>query len=687
MGNKSTSTLTQFMLVTPWLPTVRRIKDGEAVDQSTVNVPIDQLTQREQHLYEKFESLLGKSVLISFAQPIHPTADIDKGQLNLVYFKSDNAGEGIAKAITGFSSSNSSSSFVPNKSNYVFGIVKTVYPTEKTADIFTEGLCEFPVDIDHPVLGLIQKDGVNIEPFEVGPYYLSRKTPGKITKDPAGIPVYIGYALSKRKFLLHANVDEFSQFFINYRYHALDRVSGVPNKSGATWAINNPDLNKLGWVPVSSVTSLVAPPGAVFYYNIPSVAVISDPMAPNYDAALETFEREEALELKKHLPPVPSNFIQLSINGVIQRYKDVYDSDGVYSVNDYGLWWHSNTTVPWASTYPSSAPHLWSTIKTGLGTARPNIFISFSKFNPALRTQLVSSLAPFNTTADRTDNFIKFYSKDTPSLESSTGDLLVKILAPFFPVGFAAPTFTFPTTTTSSYTANRAIAALEYAPSLGGFRAAVTPVVSKVVGNTPIQVVESPAGSGIWNISYLSEGITGFVDSIEPINSRLEFRGLTSYIKLPPPGATPYGLIGKVVLPKGYLNNKKLNLKLHVFGDVGYVSSSEARNIALNFEYSSVTSADSAAFNNSPAENRLVSTTSFQPTANPVVIPITAAGSSYTAYQVRTLSSPDLSIPDSNIREDGVVNFKILRVSTSQEPLNYPGNIGLISIYWEISNA
>jgi hypothetical protein len=127
-------------------------------------------------------------------------------------------------------------------------------------------------------------------------------------------------------------------------------------------------------------------------------------------------------------------------------------------------------------------------------------------------------------------------------------------------------------------------------------------------------------------------------------------------------------------------------LKLNVFGDTGYVDSVESRNVALNFEYSAVTSANSASFSSAPIENRLVGSASFQPSTNPILLPITPLGQSYTAYQVRTLTSPDLSIPEANIREDSVVNFKILRVPTSQSPLSYAGNLGLISIYWEISN-
>jgi hypothetical protein len=102
------------MPITPWVPAVRTIKDGEDVSQATVNKPLNQLIQREQHLYEKFEELLGKSVLISYNQEVHPdervgNSPIISGELNVVYFKADSAGNGLYRAKAGFSSSNSQS--------------------------------------------------------------------------------------------------------------------------------------------------------------------------------------------------------------------------------------------------------------------------------------------------------------------------------------------------------------------------------------------------------------------------------------------------------------------------------------------------------------------------------------------------------------------------------------------------
>ena len=678
------------MSLTPWLPIVRKIKDGEPVDQGTVNVPIDQLTQRDQHLYEKFDELSGKSVLISFGQPIHPAESLSVHELSIVYYKSDYRGVGLAKGTTGFSAAKSSSMYNPNSSNYSFGLLKTVYPEKQTADVFTEGLCELGVDIDHAEYGLLQRDRTGeMEPFAIGPYFLSTKDPGKITNSPSGIPVYVGFAISKRKFLLHTNVDEFSQFFVNYRFHVLDRIAGVALLNGDTWSIADSDLTKLGWVSVESIAGTPTPAGAVFYYNIPGYSSLVDTESSAYDASLASSEREEAYELRKYLPPVPANFIQLYVNGVLARYNNEYDTEGVFSVNEYGLWWHTaaDGEQPWASNYPTETdPQYWVDIKDALAAAdRKRIFISFSKFNPALRTQLVSSLVPYDRAATLTtpkatpSNFIKFYNKDNPSETSPTGDLLVDIDAKINLKGYSDnQLFQYPSLIDETYTANRALAALKYSREEGEFVGALTPVVAKILAGGGVSISEQPANSGVWKITA-AQGLSGAVDSIEPINARLEFRELMSYIKLPVPSTTPYGLIGKIVLPKGYSNQRALRLVFHAFGDTSFVDGAANRTVALQFQYSAVSAANGA----SPTTRNTVDTAKYTPTINPVEVSLQALGA-YNAYTSVRLVHADLVVPAEFISEDCVVNFKILRVATSNVNNSYAGNIGLIATYWEV---
>lgn len=686
------------MSLTPWLPLVRRIKDGETVDQATVNVPIDQMVQREQHLYEKFNELSNKSVLTAFGQPIHPEeiAHIKPNALTIVYFRSDNQGEGVSRSITGFTSSKASSMFLPKNSNYSFGITKIVYQNSNTVDLYIEGLCEFEIDIDNAERGLIQTG----ESFSVGPYFLSAKALGKITRDPSGIPVYVGYALSKRKFLLHTNVDEFSQFFINYRYHLLDRVAGTPTKSGDLWTINNSDTSKLGWVSASASGNPV-PQGALFFYNIPKTTEELDD-----DTELEDYEREEALELRRDLPPVPANFIQLYINGVLERYKNDYDPEGTFSVNEYGIWWYKNNDgmQPWSSEYLGNiATQPWSEIKEDLADSRIRMFVSFSKFNPALRTQLVRSLVPFDSMnsegafVNKPSNFIKFYNKDNPSETAPTGELLVDIDPKINLYGYRpssattdAEDFTYPASPRAdTYKANRAIAAIKYSKPEGAFHAVITPVVSAIEGRNGISVTEKAPNSGAYIIDYTAKGLIGQVDSIEPINARLELLGLTSYIKLPPPSTTPYGLIGKIIIPRGYVNSRPLKLNFHLFGDKDIALNSNYRNVAFQFEYSAIATAN----NEISSLYTVVNTNKYAPAVNPVefqLISSNAQPNSYTAYTALKITSNDFIIPAAFIREDSIINFKILRVSTAQATNSYGGNItgganiGLLGIYWEI---
>ena len=687
------------MSLTPWVPLVRRIKDGEPVDQSTVNVPIDQLTQREQHLYEKFNELLGKSALVAFSQPIHPSdvSQLKANGLAVVYYRSDNMGEGLSRGITGFTSSQASSVFSPKASNYSFGIVKTIYQSSKTADLFIEGLCEFAVNLDDADLGILEAG----ETFSVGPYFLSSKTPGKITSDPSGIPVYVGYAISRTKFLLHPNVDEFSQFFINYRYHLLDRVAGTPNKTQGVWTITNSNLTKLGWVAAEDA-GVPGPTGAAFFYNIPKTTVNL-----TADTQLEDYERAEAIDLRRDLPPVPANFIQLYLNGSLVRYRNDYDPDGTFAVNEYGIWWFKavDGEQPWSTDYYGATAELpWSSIKTTLASSRVRIFLSFSKFNPALRTQLVRSIAPFDSVdpstgayTNKPSNFLSFYNKENPANKADTGELLFDIDPKFTLFGYKSSSasssvdeFPYPTTPrTDEYSTNRAIAAIKYDKASGTFKLVFTPSIAKIEGRNGISITEKTPNSGVYYVDYTAKGLTGQVDSIEPINARLEFIGLNSFVKLPPPSATPYGLIGKIIIPKDYISGSPLKLHFHIFGDKDIQQGSAYRNIAFQFEYSVVTASNAAV----ASQYTVVNSNKYSPTVNPVEFSIVDAAqsvNSYTAYTSIKVSDDSLVIPAEFIKEDSVVSFKILRVATELTANNYAGNvtgggnIGLLGIYWEI---
>jgi hypothetical protein len=665
------------MSLTPWLPTIRKIRDGEPVEQAVVNVPLEQLTQRDQHLYEKFLEISGKSALIALEQPLHSSEEFQSDQLHLVYYKQTQDGEsGLAKAYAGFASASSSSFFKPGNSSYIFGIVKTIYTQAAVADVYLEGLCELDTSIDDPDKGLIQKISGVVEPFQVGPYYLSANNPGKITRNPAGIPVYVGYALSKKRFLLHTSTDEFSQFFINFRFHLLDRVAGKALKTNGVWSITATDSATAGWIPATNL--LGKPEGALFYYNIPNQTVI------NNDTTLEDFEKAEAIELSKQLPPIPANFIQFFINGSLIRYRDFYDTDGSYSLNEYGLWWYKNAEgeQPWSDEYPTDTfPTNWiSQIKPSLeeASARKRLFTSFSKFNPALRTQLVSSLKPFNTpNTDMSSNFIKFYNSDNLTNPAATGDLYVSIDPKFSRFGYINSAETDFPEPNLNYTAGKSTADIRYSKQTGKFELLFTPVVSKLVGVNGIDVMDT--GDGVWSVGYQSQSIIGQLDSIEPINARLEFLGLTSYLKLPYPTNTPYGYIGKIVLPANFTTGRDLRIVMQIFGDTAVEENSTQRKIALKIQYSVAAAA------NVTGDRINTSITPSSYTLNDAEITVTPTDTgTYTAYTTVKIDSPSLVIPATHIQADSVVSFKITRALTSSPLIGYQGAIGVLTTYWEI---
>jgi hypothetical protein len=297
----------------------------------------------------------------------------------------------------------------------------------------------------------------------------------------------------------------------------------------------------------------------------------------------------------------------------------------------------------------------------------------------------VSSLRPHvSVGSEDNSQLVKFYLKESPSKLSPTGDLVVKITPQFVDKG-RLTTFTTPTTLTDSYTAGRALADVSYDAPSGKFTKTVTPVVSELVGLGGLSVSEIDPGSGDgrYSVSYLADGAYGAIDSMEPINSRLEFRGVHSYIKLPfsNPVTIPYGLIGKILLPKKTINNVPLKLVLQVFGNLDCLASSVDRGITFNLEYSVSTAQNSAAPVDLKNRNKYISPLA-QGTAR-TTINISAAGTTYEAYSAVNLDGA-LVIPSEYIGEDSVVNFKLLRSFSANS--NYVGDIGVTAIYWAITS-
>ena len=403
---------------TPWIPAITTVTDGQDVSAETLTPIFQQFVQRTQYLYDQLQAANDKSVLIAFGQPVFPNAAVQPN--NVVYYTNDGTNEGIDLAEVGFlvRSETSSNNYTPSNSSYSLGIVKQVNTNAGTADVYTLGLVELDADIDDPTNGIIQLDEIDqSSPFTPGPYYLSRSEAGKITSRPGGVPVYVGYALSRRAIMLCPNTTELSQFFIAYSYTILDRPAGTPVNTGGIWTITNPDFTRVGWVGVSSLPTalqILAPVGATFYYNLPATSLIAE------DTGIVPVDQVEQIELAQQLPPNPPNLTYLTLNGVGQIRNSTAAPDGIYVVNDAGIWWFANQDglQPWASDInPSQQPANWSNSK-GSDVERPRISLQFVKLNPNISASLVTSIKQYDTGSPA----ITFWNADRSAVSSRRSD-------------------------------------------------------------------------------------------------------------------------------------------------------------------------------------------------------------------------------------------------------------------------
>ncbi len=739
------------MPTTPWVPMVTLVTDGQQVSAETINPILDQLIQREEYLYEQFANANDLSVLTAFSQPIHPDELADgvivSGNLLVGYFANDDDGSGVRRAVVSLSTSATQSLFTPNNSSYPFGIINNV-STNGTVDLWLSGLITFPINIDDPTNGLTQPTGVGtVEAFKVGPYYLSQSTPGKITANPSGIAVFVGYGISETQFLLNPSVNQLSQLFTTYQFNLIDRPTAVPvllNTSGSNgvangtttftstsasfassmightitisgvnytitavasthsvtlssavtaatgltfavnaWTIPNSDMTRLGWVDVvwlqandpSALTGYVVPAGAKYLYNVPQSYATDD--ADNSGAgSIDQTTQTDNTDLVSLIPPTPADFSLLTVNGVIQTYRDTISPYGLFTIDSYGIWWYddNDTTQPWSSELASSwAPANWPTNK-GDASTRPYIFLRFTRFNPTFGQSIVTSLAPFNDgTTNNSSNMLALVDKKT-GLPAMVGDLLAKLNI----------VFATDVTVTASPTA---LATVTYNQVTGQMVRTVTPVISTLTGLNGVTVVQNPANSGNYQISFQSQGITGQVYDLEPENAFLDYLGtsLHSYLHFPYSGAAiTYGVVGKIVLPEQFPYGQPLYIVLHLFG---FSNVSGNNSIGFNFSYNvstvvngvgptAVLAANSTSPNNTLLPNDTVGVSS------PLVITLP---SGYVAQQPYKYKNVALSIPAANIGPDSIVNFRLTRNILAGT--DYGADIGLLAVYWSIAST
>lgn len=710
---------------TPWVPIIKNIVDGtDKVSSEVMNPILKSYTDRTQHLYEKFADLEDKSVIIAFDQPVVGAGVV---QYSVVYYDYELTIPGMVLTKPGFALSTYASQFKAAKSAFVFGIVKSDPSSNNhIADIYLQGL----VQATGIVTALLENIPDNVG-FVGGPLYLSAKASGKLTSVPGGQAIYVGYAKNLNEIYLNPSYESFNDFFFNFKYTILDRPAGTPSLSGTTWSVSNYDINRVGWIP-AGISSLTTPldqrPDTTaygtptYFYNLPADTFI------DADTGLSTHEKSDAKALRRSLPPNPSTFSFLTVNGIVQDQKEDSTTEGIYRINEYGIWWYSDQDQlqPWAAdlyysiAIPSTAVsgqtitlagHSYVNgdtikffVKSGSGASLPagiTAGIAYTIANVATNTFQLSG------TTLTTSGAGTFYIEWTPSawvVQKGTNYLRPRMVVQYTKVNPDYKTSIVTSLKPSNTSSNNAtksiklvnatgdvqatgdlflqfslnkVATVEsvntasavkdfaYNPATGNLEVTTGPVISSISA-LGLARAETNA-TGQCTITVANANLSNLVTSLEVEQARLEYTGLHSFLTTDYT-LLPAGFVGKFLLPPA-LPDANLQFKIILFGKVNAPSSTKTR---LKFQFSYAITNPGVLITSAVTELKIFTID---------------LGASYLQNIPVLFTPPEFSIPRSALIEGGVVNFRLTRVKPSGPDVTsnyYDSSACIVGTYWNL---
>lgn len=362
-----------------WPSTVDLLQDGvSTLDADTLNPIITALTDRTQFLLDQSQLVTNKSIVTALAQPVSSAGALVKG--DVVYYEyADTATSGLKVAYPSVKTATVAPFLRSGDSSYIFGIVSDNAAQSDVVDVYLQGLIS---EKDIVLSLLTTKDVTDITLgttgyFTGGPLFLSKTQPGKLTPNPAGLAIFVGFAKNLDEFYLNPGKEVLSEFFINYSFDLLPRPIGTPTFAAGVWTINSPDTtNKIGWVPAASSGVTLPTFGAEtpkYFYHIPAI----DDLA-THNPELTEAEILNAAQMQLVFPANPVALSHLTINGMVQTYKTEEGDGGYYYLDSYGLWLFDYSTVtdpevtqPWASDLNTSISFLCGSggdVSTAAGT-------------------------------------------------------------------------------------------------------------------------------------------------------------------------------------------------------------------------------------------------------------------------------------------------------------------------------
>ncbi len=351
-----------------WVPTVRQIVNGQPVEASTDNGPLQDLTSRTDWLKQQIDSLLGGSQLILRGQPVQVGTALG----STVYLASDNVFKpALAQIVAG-----SNGSYQAANPTFWQGVVGAV--SGATADIVIGGTLTLTPVQWAPVF----ESGV----FAVGEVYLSENeaTPGRLTTNPGTLAVYVGRMRPNGQLLVRLGAFGAYLNHVHLERELLGNPAGTvidpvnPNPQ----IINTPNPAVRGWLPANATyfpgftVGVQIPTGAKFGYNIQHPAETA---------------------LRQVFPVTPPGNAQFAQSGLILTTAQVV-------VNNFGIWWMENGygEAPWpvdyAATLVAQPIDLWTTRITAAASLSEVIRDQVIAYLAAgeINNLAVAALIPFN---------------------------------------------------------------------------------------------------------------------------------------------------------------------------------------------------------------------------------------------------------------------------------------------------
>jgi hypothetical protein len=356
---------------TPYPQAVNIVIDGEAVNATVTNRPINQLAARTESNREKIDNGLFGSALIAYDVPV----DSDTKPGYAVYVGANGA---YHKALAQVSV-DSATDFQLNETCFVAGIVLRKN-TSTTADVILQGVA---------TIAASDFTAASLDGYTVGkPFYLGgdNTKPGRITQTRPLIHVPIGSVHGP-------NADGTVTVVVtpaprpDLHNHIHYRAPLVMVNAGNTVAT-------AGWLNATSgnFPGKVIPVGAVYGYNINA--------DPNGLADL--------------WPPIPIYSVYLERNGKGIRING-NAGEVTCRIDSYGIWWMDSCVT--------NQPFGKAAISDGSGcvTYPDRLDLWFSKLTSVTDLPIVTSITPANNT---------IIIKNDLGLDAVAGDLFIKSIIP-----------------------------------------------------------------------------------------------------------------------------------------------------------------------------------------------------------------------------------------------------------------